>query len=209
LKTKFRKTLNGGNVTLRLLLIFGSPTLNIISRTLNGGWTAPTLPAQERAIESDVRLLHNHNVTVKKSALQQTRNDYWHAICFCLISPRRHRWVHLAAVGRLREGSHKIQFLPLLVGVDGCTLIVIHQLIQRMELALPNAIQRPFHMNPEVLVASRSLQWYRVVTHLKHMWSLHTVVFYLAIQYHLTGVTNTHICFTVSDEEVTIMAMLI
>ena len=66
--------------------------------------------------------------------------------------------MHLAAVGRLREGSHKIQFLPLLVGVDGCTLIVIHQLIQRMELALPNAIQRPFHMNPEVLVASRSLQ---------------------------------------------------
>lgn len=66
--------------------------------------------------------------------------------------------MHLAAVGRLWEGSHKIQFLPLLVGVDGCTLVVIHQLIQCMELALPNAIQRPFHMDPEVLVASRSLQ---------------------------------------------------
>jgi hypothetical protein len=30
LKTKFRKTLNGGNLTPRLLLIFGSLTLNII-----------------------------------------------------------------------------------------------------------------------------------------------------------------------------------
>jgi len=34
LKTKFRKTSNGGNLTLRLLLIFGSLTLNITSRNI-------------------------------------------------------------------------------------------------------------------------------------------------------------------------------
>jgi hypothetical protein len=68
--------------------------------------------------------------------------------------------VHLTAVVRFGEGSHEIQFLPLFVGVDWSTLVVIHQLIQCMELALSNAIQCPFHMYPEVLVASRSLQRY-------------------------------------------------
>jgi hypothetical protein len=44
---------------------------------------------------------------------------------------------------------------------------MIHQLIQRVELALSNAIQSAFNMDSEVFVTTWSLERHRVVAHLR------------------------------------------
>ena len=54
----------------------------------------------------------------------------------------------------------------LFVGVYGCPLVVLHELVERGELALPDAVQRALHVHAEVLVAARRLQRHAEVTHL-------------------------------------------
>lgn len=66
-----------------------------------------------------------------------------------------------------RQRTHEVKLLALLVGVDGRALVVRHQLVERVELALPDAVQVALHLHSEVLVAARRLQRYREVTHLE------------------------------------------
>lgn len=72
----------------------------------------------------------------------------------------------LGAVG-LRQRSHQIQLLTLLVGVDGRSLVMIDELVQVVELSLTDAIHVALDMNTEVLVAAGRLQRHREVTRLK------------------------------------------
>lgn len=71
-----------------------------------------------------------------------------------------------------RQRAHQVQLLALLVGVDGRALVVGHQLVQRWELALPDAVQAALHVHAEVLVAARRLQRHREVAHLHAMHAL-------------------------------------
>lgn len=74
-------------------------------------------------------------------------------------------FLSLRAIG-LWQRSHQIQLLALLVRIDGRSLVVIDQLVQRMELALSNAIHVLLHVHAEVFVAAGRLQGNRVITHL-------------------------------------------
>lgn len=57
-----------------------------------------------------------------------------------------------------RERTHEVELLALLVGVDGRALVVRHELLQRRELALPDAVERALHVHAEVLVPTGRLQ---------------------------------------------------
>lgn len=52
----------------------------------------------------------------------------------------------------------------LLVGVDGRTLVMRHELVEGRELPLSDAVQSSLHVHPEVLIPSRSLQRHGEVT---------------------------------------------
>lgn len=64
-----------------------------------------------------------------------------------------------------RQRAHEVELLALLVGVDGRALVVRHQLLQRRELALADAVQAALHVHAEVLVAARRLQRHGEVAH--------------------------------------------
>lgn len=74
-----------------------------------------------------------------------------------------------SAVRRARQRAHEVQLLALLVGVDGRALVVRHELVQRGELALADAVQAALHLHAEVLVAARRLQRHREVAHLESL----------------------------------------
>lgn len=75
---------------------------------------------------------------------------------------------HLRAIG-LGQRPHQIQLLALLVCINGRSLVMLDQLIQRMELALSNTVHVLLHMHPEVFVAAGCLQGNRVIAHLQNM----------------------------------------
>nr|CAH7740479.1 unnamed protein product [Callosobruchus chinensis] len=70
------------------------------------------------------------------------------------------------------QGTHQIELLSLFVGIDRCSLVVVDQLIESVELSLPNAVQSSLHVDAEVLVTTGSLQRHRVVAHLQGQFSL-------------------------------------
>lgn len=76
---------------------------------------------------------------------------------------RRRTGEALGSVG-FRQGPHQVQLLALLVGVDGCSLVVVHQLVQCVELSLSDAVHVTFDVDAEVFVATGGFQRYRVVT---------------------------------------------
>lgn len=67
----------------------------------------------------------------------------------------------------LGKRSHQVQLLPLLVRVYRSSLIVIHQLVEGVELALADAIESTLHVDPEVLVPTWSFERHRVVPDLE------------------------------------------
>lgn len=85
----------------------------------------------------------------------------------CRAAGQHWLWSLLTLRATTRQGSHQIKLLSLLVRIDGSSLIMIHQLIQRVELALSNAIQSAFNMDSEVFVTTWSLERHRVVAHLR------------------------------------------
>lgn len=73
---------------------------------------------------------------------------------------------YLGAIGA-RQRSHQVQFLALLVGVDGRSLVVIDQLVERMELALSDAVHARLDVHAEVLVAAGRFKAHGIVAHLE------------------------------------------
>ena len=59
------------------------------------------------------------------------------------------------------------QLLPLLAGVDGRPLVVLHQLVERGELSLADAVHVALHVDTEVLVPAGRLQRHRKVADLQ------------------------------------------
>lgn len=52
--------------------------------------------------------------------------------------------------------SSRYNSANLFVRINGRTLIMLHELVKRRELALPDAVHGSFHVHSEVLVATRS-----------------------------------------------------
>ena len=50
------------------------------------------------------------------------------------------------------------ELFPLLTGVNGRALVVVHQVLHGGELPLADAVQPALHVYPEVLVATGRLQ---------------------------------------------------
>ena len=64
---------------------------------------------------------------------------------------------HLRAIG-FGQRSNEVQLLALFVSVDRRPLVVVHQLVKGVELALPDAVHVLLYMNPEMLIAAWSFQ---------------------------------------------------
>ena len=77
-------------------------------------------------------------------------------------------WSDWAVQPRLlsRQRSDQVELLALWVGVDRTSLVVIHQLVECVELTLADTVEGALHLDAEVFVASRSLQRDGVVAHL-------------------------------------------
>lgn len=59
---------------------------------------------------------------------------------------------------RLRQRSHQIQLLALLVRVDRRSLVVVDELVQIMELALADTVHVAFDVHAEMLIATRRFE---------------------------------------------------
>lgn len=64
--------------------------------------------------------------------------------------------------------SGKYNSANLFVGINGRALIMQHKLVERRELALPDAVHGALHVYSEVFVATRSFQRHTEVAHLLH-----------------------------------------
>lgn len=106
---------------------------------------------------------------------------------------------------RARQRSHQIQFLALLVGVDRCSLVMIDQLVERVELALPDAVHVALDVHAEVLVAAGRLQADGIVAHL---WNATTTKGLVRTNHPSTLVQLcTHIRLAVAYQKVTVVAV--
>lgn len=119
-------------------------------------------------------------------------------------------WTCLRAIG-LRQRSHQIQLFALLVRVDGRSLVVIDQLVQRVELPLPNAVHVLLHVHAEVLVAPWGLQRNRIVSHLQERMNsfIHSQRIRAELCYGTSIANSTYVSLTVSDEEVAIVPVAV
>ena len=94
-----------------------------------------------------------------------------------------HRWVGLGIVARwARKRSHKVKLFALFVCINGSPLIMIDQLVQGMEAPLTDAVECAFNVHSKVFVATRCLQRDTVIA---------------------------DVCLGITNEEVSVMAMLI
>jgi len=60
----------------------------------------------------------------------------------------------VATLIALRQWTHQVQFLSLFVRVDRRALVMIDQLVERVELSLTDAVESTLYVNPKVFVAS-------------------------------------------------------
>lgn len=64
--------------------------------------------------------------------------------------------------------SSRYNSINLFVGINGRALIMLHELVKRRELALPDAVHGALHVHSEVFVTTRSFQRHAEVAHLLH-----------------------------------------
>lgn len=67
----------------------------------------------------------------------------------------------------LGQRPDQVELLPLLAGVDGGPLVVVHQLVQVLEFPLADTVEAILDVDPEVLVAAGSFQGHAEVTNLQ------------------------------------------